>query len=95
MISFAELEGLLEQSQGGIDPDIRRFALALTKVLNDLDDTLLEQDLPEGERRAIQRMVVAALECHVRGLPPPSPEVKFWMTMLDPAVVLPVDSAAQ
>ena len=49
------------------------------RSLNDLDNNLLEQDLPEEERRAIHRMALTAFECHTRGLLPPTEEVKFWM----------------
>lgn len=84
MISFSELEKLLENDLREVEPELREFARILTGVLNDLDENLLEQDLPDEERRAIHRLVLRALECHMRDLPPPTEEVKFWMQMLDP-----------
>ena len=51
--------------------------------------------MPEEERRAIHRMVLTAFECHMRGLPPSTEEVGFWMQMLDPKVFLPADSEIQ
>ena len=95
MISFAKLEKYLEKDLGEMEPELRQLARILTDVLNDLDQNLLEQDMPEEERRAIHRMVLTAFECHMRGLPPPTEEVRFWMQMLDPKVFLPVDSKLQ
>ena len=95
MISFSELEKCLEKDLGEVEPELRQFAHMLADVLNDLDHNLLEQDMPEEERRAIHRMVLTAFECHMRGLPPPTEEVRFWMQMLDPKVFLPVDSKLQ
>lgn len=95
MISFSELEKCLEKDLGEVDPELRQFAHMLADVLNDLDQNLLEQDMPEEERRAIHQMVITAFECHMRGLPPPTEEVGFWMQMLDPKVVLPADSTVQ
>jgi hypothetical protein len=95
MISFSELEESLEKDLGEMEPELRQLARILTDVLNDLDESLLEQDMPEEERRAIHRMVLTAFECHMRGLPPPTEEVGFWMQMLDPKVFLPADSEVQ
>ena len=95
MISFSELEILLKNHFGDLEPEFRQFARGLADALNALNEDLLEQNLPPEERRAIQRMVLTALECHMRGLPPPSEEVKFWMQMLDSKVFLPVDSGLQ
>jgi hypothetical protein len=95
MISFSELEKLLGKDLGEVEPELRQFARMITDVLNDLNENLLEEDLPDEERRAIHRMVLTALQCHMKGLPPPSEEVKVWMRMLDPKVVLPVNSALQ
>jgi hypothetical protein len=91
MISFSELE----KDLGEVEPELRQLARMITDILNDLDGNLLEEDLPDEERRAIHKMVVTALECLMRGLPPPMEEVKFWMQMLDPGVFLPVDSGLQ
>jgi hypothetical protein len=85
----------LEKDLGDLEPELRQLARILTDVLNDLDNNLLEQGLPEEERRAIHRMVLTAFECHMRGLPPPTEEVGFWMQMLDPMVFLPADSEIQ
>jgi len=95
MISFSELEECLEKDLGEMEPELRQLARILTDVLNDLEENLLEQDMPEEERRAIHRMVLTAFECHMRGLPPPTEEVGFWMKMLDPKVFLPADSEIQ
>ena len=95
MISFSELEKCLEKDLGEVEPELRQFAHMLADVLNDLDQNLLEQDMPEEERRALHRMVLTAFECHMRGLPLPTEEVGFWMQMLDPKVVLPADSKVQ
>ena len=95
MISFSEIEKSLEKDLGEVEPELRQFARILTDLLNHLDENLLEQDLPDEERRAIHRLVLTALECHMRGLPPPTEEVKFWVQMLDPKVFLPVDSGLQ
>ena len=95
MISFSELEKCLEKDLGEMEPEIRQLARMVTDVLNDLDQNLLEEDMPEEERRAIHRMVLTALECHMRGLAPPTEEVGFWMQMLDPKVILPADSTVQ
>jgi hypothetical protein len=95
MISFSELEKCLEKDLGDVEPELRQLARIITDLLNDLDNNLLEQDLPEEERRAIHRMVLTAFECHMRGLPPPTEEVGFWMQMLDPKVFLPADSEIQ
>ena len=95
MISFSEIEKLLENDLCDLDPEIRHLARIIADVLNHLDENLLEQDLPHDERRAIHRMVLKALECHMRGLPPPNEEVKFWMRMLDPDVFLPADAGVQ
>ena len=95
MISFSELEKLLEKDLPDLEPELRQLARIITDVLNHLDETLLEQDMPEEERRAIHRMVLTAFECHMRGQPAPSEEVGFWMKMLDPKVFLPVDSGLQ
>jgi hypothetical protein len=95
MISFPDIEKLLENQLGDVEPEIRAFARVLMDVLSDLDENLLEQDLLDEERRAIHRMVLTAFECHMRGLPPPSEEVKFWMHMLDPKVTLSADSGPQ
>jgi hypothetical protein len=95
MISFSELEACLEKDLGDVEPELRQLARIITDLLNDLDNNLLEQDLPEEERRAIHRMVLTAFECHMRGLPPPTEEVGFWMQMLDPKVFLPADSEIQ
>jgi hypothetical protein len=95
MISFSELEKCLEKDLGEMEPELRQLARMLTDVLNDLDQNLLEHDLPEEERRTIHRMVLTAVECHMRGLSPPTEEVGFWMQMLDPKVFLPVDSEMQ
>jgi hypothetical protein len=95
MISFSELEKCLEKDLGEMEPELRQLARILTDALNDLDENLLEQDMPEEERRAIHRMVLTAFECHMRGLPPPTEEVGFWMQMLDPKVFLPTDSNVQ
>jgi hypothetical protein len=95
MISFSELEKCLKKDLGEVEPELRQFARMITDVLNDLDENLLEQDMPEEERRAIHRMVLTAFECHMRGLQPPTEEVGFWMKMLDPKVFLPVDSGLQ
>lgn len=95
MISFSELDECLEKDLGEMEPELRQLARILTDVLNDLDENLLEQDMPEEERRAIHRMVLTAFECHMRDLPPPTEEVGFWMQMLDPKVFLPADSEIQ
>jgi hypothetical protein len=95
VISFSELEKSLEKDLGDLDPELLQLARMITDVLNELDETLLEQDLPDEERRAIHQVVLKALECHMRGLPPPSEEVKFWMQMLDPKVFLSADSGLQ
>jgi hypothetical protein len=95
MISFPEIEKVLERDLGELEPELRQLARLLIDVLNDLDENLLEQDMPEEERRAIHRMVLKAFECHMRGLPPPTEEVGFWMQMLDPKAFLPVDSEMQ
>ncbi len=95
MIDFAEFEKVLEKDLGDLEPELRQLARILADVLNDLDENLLELDVPDEERRAIHRMALTAFECHMRRLPPPSEEVGFWMQMLDPKVVLPVDSEIQ
>ena len=95
MIPLAELEKLLAKDLGDLEPEIHQLARTLTGIINNLDDELLDQDLSGEERRSIHRTVLTALECHLRGLPPPSEEVKFWMKMLDSKVVLPVDSGLQ
>ena len=95
MISFSELEKCLEKDLGDVEPELRQLARIITDLLNDLDNNLLEQDLPEEERRAIHRMVLTAFECHMRGLPPPTEEVGFWMQMLNTKVFLPADSTVQ
>jgi hypothetical protein len=95
MISSSEIEKLLEKDLGDLEPELRRLARTIADVLNHLDENLLEHNLPEEERRAIHRIVLKALECHMRGLPPPNEEVKFWMQMLDPEVFLPVDARVQ
>lgn len=95
MISFSEIEKLLENDLGKLEPELRQLARILVDVLNNLDDNLLEQDLPEEERRAIHQMILTAIECHMRGLPAPSEEIEFWMQMLNPEVLLPVDSGLQ
>ena len=95
MISFSELEKLIDKDLGEVEPELLQLARMITGVLNELDETLLEQDLSGEERRAVHRMVLTALECHMRGLPPPSEEVSFWMQMLDAKVFLPVDSGLQ
>ena len=94
MICFHEIEKVLEKDLGELEPELRQLARILTDALNDLDENLLEQDLPEEERRTIHRMVLTAFECHMRSLPPPTEEVGFWMQMLDPKVFL-QDSALQ
>ena len=95
MISFSELEKCFEKDLGEMEPELRQLARMVADVLNDLDQNLLEHDMPEEERRAVHRMVLTALECHMRGLPPPTEDVGFWMQMLDPKVVLPADSTVQ
>jgi len=95
MISFSELEKCLEKDLAEIEPELRQLARMLTDVLHDLDQNLLEHDMPEEERRAIHRMVLSAFECHMRGLSPPTEEVGFWIQMLNPKVFLPVDSEMQ
>jgi hypothetical protein len=95
MIDFAEFEKVLENNMGDLEPELRQLARMITDVLNTLDEDLLEQDLPEEERRAIHQMVLKALECHMRGLPPPTEEVGFWMQMLDFKIFLPEDSKVQ
>ena len=95
MIDFSELEKCLEKDLGDVEPELRQLARMIADVLNTLDADLLEQDLPEEERRAIHQMVLKALECHMRGLPPPTEEVGFWMQMLDFKIFLPEDSQVQ
>jgi len=95
MIDFAELEKAIEKDMGDVEPELRELARIITDILNNLDENLLEQDLPEGERRVIQGTVLKALECHMRRLPPPDEEVAFWMQMLNPKVILPEDSGLQ
>jgi hypothetical protein len=95
MISFSELEKCLEKDLGEMEPELLQLARMVTDVLNDLDQNLLEQNMPEEERGAIHRMVLTALEFHMRGQSPPTEEVGFWMQMLDPKVVLPADSTVQ
>jgi hypothetical protein len=65
------------------------YAIALAGVLNKLDEDLLGHNLAEQERRAILQMVLKAIECHTRALPPSSAEVGFWMKVLDQIVMLP------
>ena len=88
MISFSDIERLLEKDIGDIEPEIRQFARGLMEIFNDLEEDLLDVDLPEEERRAVQRMILKAIECHMRRLPPPSEEIKFWMQLLDSKVCL-------
>lgn len=95
MISFSDLEKLLETDLVELQPEVRQLARILADVLNGLDQNLLDQGLPEEERRAIHRMVLTAAECHIRRLPPPSEEIAFWMTVLDPKVCVPEDSGLQ
>jgi hypothetical protein len=92
---FPEIEKVLERDLGELEPELRQLARVLINVFNDLDENLLEQDVHEEERRAIHRMVLKAFECQMRGLPPPTEEVGFWMQMLDSKVFLSVDSEMQ
>lgn len=88
MISFSDIDGLLEKDIGAIEPEMRQLARGLMEILNDLEEDLLDVDFPEEERRAAQRVMLKAVECHMRHLPPPSEEIKFWMQLLDSKVVL-------
>jgi len=55
MIVLFELVKLLESEAGPLEPGIREFVGLLVEVFNKLDGDLLEQDLPEHERRASSR----------------------------------------
>jgi hypothetical protein len=95
MIDFAAFEKALEKDMGEVEPELRQLARMISEILTELDGNLLDQDMPEGERCAIHSMVLKALECHMRRLPPPDEEVAFWMQMLNPKVFLPEDSGMQ
>jgi hypothetical protein len=95
VVLFSELERLLEEELGGVEPELRQFARQIVDILNEFDENLCEQHLPDEDRRALQLMVLKALECHMRGLPPPNEEVKFWMRLLEPRVFLTEDAGLQ
>jgi hypothetical protein len=95
MIALPELVKLLESETGPLEPSLRQFVGLLVEVFNKLDDDLLNQNVPEQERRAIQQTVLKALECHTQGLPPPSEEIRFWMKLLDRIVLLPEEPSIQ